>query len=63
MALAVMAQSIVAYKVIFINITEVNLEASKAFLVHYATVDGVVVKVECFTSAIEVNSKESPFDA
>ena len=63
MALAVRAQSKVAHKVIFINITEVNLEAAKAFLVYYATVDGVVAEVEYFTGAIEVNSKEAPLDS
>jgi hypothetical protein len=30
---------------------------------HYATIDGVVAKVEYFTGAIEVNSKEAPSDA
>ena len=40
-----------------------NLEGFKAFFVYYASVDGVIVKVEYFTSAIEVNSKEAPFDS
>ena len=40
-----------------------NLEGFKAFFVYYATVYEMVVKVEYFTSAIEVNSKEAPFDS
>lgn len=40
-----------------------NLEGFKAFFVYYASVDGVIVKVEYFTSAIEVNSKEAPFNS
>ena len=63
MALAARAQSKVAHKVIFINITEVNLETAKAFFVNYATVDSVVVKVEYFISAIEFDSKKAPFDS
>ena len=40
-----------------------NLEGFKAFFVCYATVYEMVVKVDYFTSAIEVNSKEAPFDS
>ena len=40
-----------------------NLEGFKAFFVYYATVYKMVVKVDYFMSAIEVNSKEAPFDS
>ena len=40
-----------------------NLEGFKAFFVYYATVYEMVVKIDYFTSAIEVNSKEAPFDS
>ena len=40
-----------------------NSEGFKAFFVYYASVYEMVVKVEYFTSAIEVNSKEAPFDS
>ena len=40
-----------------------NLEGFKAFYVYYATVYEMVIKVDYFTSAIEVNYKEAPFDS
>ena len=40
-----------------------DLEGFKAFYVYYATVYEMVIKVDYFTSAIEVNSKEAPFDS
>ena len=40
-----------------------NLEGFKAYFVYYVTVYEMVVKVEYFTSAIEVNSKEARFDS
>ena len=39
-----------------------NLEGFKAFFVYYTTVYDMVVKIDYFASAIEVNSKEAPFD-
>ena len=58
-----MAQCKVAHSVMFLNIKDMKLEGFKAFFVYYASVDGVIVKVEYFTSAIEVNSKEAPLDS
>lgn len=40
-----------------------NSKGFKAFIVYYATVYEMVVKLDYFTSAIEVNSKEAPFDS
>lgn len=40
-----------------------NLEGFKAFFVYYATVYEMVIIVDYFMSAIEVNSKEAPFDS
>ena len=40
-----------------------NLEGFKALFVYYATVYEMVVKVDYFTSSIEVNSEEAPFDS
>ena len=62
-ALALRAQSKVAHSVIFLNIKDMNSKEFKAFFVYYATVYEMVVKLDYFTSAIEVNSKEAPFDS
>jgi hypothetical protein len=62
-ALALRAQSKVAHSVIFLNIKDMNLEGFKAFFVYYATVYEMVIIVDYFMSAIEVNSKEAPFDS
>ena len=40
-----------------------NSKGFKAFIVYYATVYEMVVKLDYFTSAIEVNSKEAPYDS